>query len=80
MGEEDYFEQSFTQDGKPVPISETGQPIYKYLDEEECWYSNISRDDIIAYTRNVEFKRDLLNEFYYQIESELKSIAFRDGL
>jgi len=30
---EDYFEETYTLGGKPVPINENGQSIYKYLDE-----------------------------------------------
>ncbi len=30
---EDYFEETYTLGGKPVPVNENGQSIYKYLDE-----------------------------------------------
>lgn len=62
---EDYFEASYTQGGKPVPINENGQPIYKYLDEEECWFSNITRDDVQVFLRHTLYKQDILHETYW---------------
>lgn len=62
---EDYFESSYTQGGKPVPVNENGQPIYKYLDEEDCWFSNINREDVQAYLRNSRFRDELLEQVYW---------------
>lgn len=58
---EDYFEASYTQGGKPVPVNENGQPIYKYLDEEECWFSNITRDDVQIFLRHTLYRQDILH-------------------
>lgn len=77
---EDYYEISFTQGGKPVPVNENGQPIYKYLDEEDCWFSNIHRDDIQAYLRNNLFRDELLSAVYWPYWYQFEYLIFGWGL
>lgn len=63
-----------------MPVNESGQSIYKYLDEEDCWFSNIQREDILIYTRNKLFKREILNEHYYPLHYEHKYLVKTHGL
>ena len=60
LGCEDGFEETYTGGAKPVPVNENGQSIYKYLEEEECWFSNIHRDDIAIYHRYHQYRREVL--------------------
>ncbi len=77
---EDYFEETYTLGGKPVPVNENGQSIYKYLDEEDCWFSNIHRDDIIIYTRYRLFRREILDRHFYPLYHEARHLVQTDGL
>ena len=63
-----------------MPVNESGQSIYKYLEEEDCWFSNIQRDDILIYTRNKLFKRDILHNHYYPLYYEHKYLVKVHGL
>jgi hypothetical protein len=77
---EDYFEETYTAGSKPVPINENGQSIYKYLDEEDCWLSNIQREDILVYARHLLFRRDLLQKHYLPLHCEHSHIVQTHGL
>ncbi len=77
---QDYFEETYTLGGKPVPVNENGQAIYKYLEEEDCWFSNIHRDDILIYTRNKLFKKDLLEKHFIPIFIEQKALIKTFGI
>lgn len=77
---EDYFEETYTLGGKPVPVNENGQSIYKYLDEEDCWFSNIHRDDLLVYARNRHFRRDILDRHFYPLYAEYKHLVRTHGL
>ncbi len=63
-----------------MPINENGQSIYKYLDEEDCWFSNIHRDDIIIYSRNKLFKQNILDKHFYPLYYEFKHMVKAYGL
>lgn len=63
-----------------MPINENGQSIYKYLDEEDCWYSNIHRDDIIIYSRNKLYRREILHKNFYPLYYEHKHLVKTEGL
>lgn len=66
--------------GKPVPINENGQPIYKYLDEEDCWFSNISREDIQVYARSTLYSEQVLDEKYWPIYYQTKALIMAKGV
>lgn len=77
---EDHFEETYTVGGKPVPVNENGQSIYKYLEEEDCWYSNIHRDDVLVYSRFRLFRRELLQVHYLPLHHQFKSMVGTQGL
>lgn len=77
---EDYFEETYSLGGKPVPVNENGQSIYKYLDEEDCWFSNIHRDDLLVYARHRDFRKDILDRHFYPLYAEFRQLVQTQGL
>lgn len=31
---------------RPIAVNEQGQQTYRALEDEECWFTNVARDDI----------------------------------
>ncbi len=50
------------------------------MDEEDCWFSNIHRDDILVYTRHRLFRRDILEKHFYPLYQEQRHLVRTEGL
>lgn len=75
---EDFFEESFGV-SKPTAVNEDKQPVYRALEEEECRFSNIMRDDVEIYLRNQGHQENVLTD-YWRLHYQMKYLALRNPL
>lgn len=73
---DDLFEESYGV-SRPIAVNEQGQQTYRALDDEECWFTNIARDDVEVYLRNQGHRENVLRE-YWPLHYQFKYMALKD--